>query len=173
MIVIGGDGKLGSALCEFLRATGQKVLYTSRRTYETELGAPGWVYLDMLYPLLPREHLETSWHGVPIMFIVAAVTGIAQCESDPDTWRVNADAPVLLTGQARPLGWHVVFVSSSAVETAPHTAYAMQKAHAELGVLAMGGTVFRPARIATHRYKEAAEALATKCMQSRQIIRWE
>lgn len=152
MLIVGGDAKLGKALAAQLEAAGHPVAWTTRRGKTMAYNVRP---LDMLLdPKLPW--LSPSPR---VVFIVAAITSIARCEQDPTAWRINADAPILLAAAARAQGSHAVFVSSDAVEIAPHTAYAMQKAHAEVGVLALGGAVFRPARIDPERMVDAARAL--------------
>lgn len=154
-VIVGGDSRLGQALDRKL--AGQSVVRTSRRLDTADL------YLDLLDPKL--SDLEFPDAPRVILYLVAAMTGVVQCERDPDSWRVNADAPALLALAARDCNsrscsWRTVFVSSDAVECAPHTAYAKQKAHAESVVLSCGGRVVRPARIGNaQQYEEVAELL--------------
>lgn len=154
-LIVGGDSKLGLALAREFAWISVWLDWTTRRSPVV----PPAIELDLRNPLLPPVEKSIA-SGSRVLFIVAAITGVVQCETDPDAWRVNADAPILLTRQAHPRAWTVVFVSSDAVERAPHTAYAMQKAHAEAGVLALGGIVVRPARMSQPEdYAEVARLM--------------
>jgi dTDP-4-dehydrorhamnose reductase len=147
-LIIGGDSRLGQALVPQLLLGQHEVICTSRRADRRSSD----VFFDMLEPRLATSYCS-GWR----MFIVAAVTGIVKCERDPDAWRINADAPARLARHALN---EAIFVSSDAVEIAPHTAYAKQKAYAELAVLAAGGSVLRPAAITSpEAYESVAKAL--------------
>lgn len=139
-LVIGGRGLIGGTLVGTFRAEGIEVVYTTR---DRQLVAtdPCARYLDLLEPPIYLPLRFTSCHCV---FLIAGVPGVYQCERDPNAWRVNADAPAMLAYQAAQRQWPIVFLSTGAVEIAPHTAYAMQKARAEAVVLALGGAVVRP-----------------------------
>lgn len=167
-LVIGGDGQVGHALVEKLRADGHQVLPTSRHLNQSR--SEGAVRFDMLDPRLPLAEHDPEH----IVFIVAAVTGIMRCESDQDAWRINADGPAALALQAHARGWHVVFVSSDAVETAPRLNYAQAKAYAENVVLALGGCVVRPARILPERLPDLVDLLMRSGIgKIRGLVRWE
>lgn len=143
-LVIGGRGLVGSSLVAKLESQvgtcWEKFIWTSRArgTSEDEY------HLDLLRP-------DAEWllrRACPhVTFIVAAVTGVVRCEEDPQTWRVNADAPIQIAFQAAVENSYTIFVSSDAVIRAPRTAYAMQKARAEAFILGLGGCVVRPSRI--------------------------
>jgi nucleoside-diphosphate-sugar epimerase len=148
-LVVSGTGLVGGALVATLAAQGTPLAFTvrdSQRWAEERLA----IYLDLLHPpiklpgLAQHPRLAALWNTSPTVFLVAGVSGVINCERDPDTWRVNADAPAMLCCQARERGWPVVFLSTGAVEVAPRTAYAQQKAHAEAVVIATGGAVVRP-----------------------------
>lgn len=159
-IIIGGDGKLGQTLAIRLN----KAIVTSRR--------PNAVYpLDLLNPRFPKQ---IDGGTIYTVFHVAAVTSIIQCERDPDTWRVNADAPASLARQAQVLKYPFIFVSSDAVECAPHLAYAKQKAYAELAVLNCEGCVVRPGRIGPEQYGDVADLLIDTAKRGLTgVVRWQ
>jgi len=157
-LVIGGDGMLGSALVADLKNKGHDVSATSR------LHKDASNYLDLYQP----RHYDFP-HGVNVVYLVAAITKVVDCEADPQkTWQVNADAPVELCRAAME-GWsdqtgayfspHVIFISSDAVERAPNLNYSKQKAYAEQYVLARGGAVVRPSRIPQFKVHELATFL--------------
>ena len=171
-LVVGGDGMIGHALVEGLRRREHEVLYTSRRDPEGRVGA---VYLDLLDPQLPEVFMDGADPLTqPVMYLVAAVTGIMRCETDSETWRVNADAPAALARQAaRTRGWSTVFVSSDAVERAPQLKYALQKAYAETAVLGYGGCVVRPGRVAPERVDDLVTTLVGVGEDFRPgLVRW-
>lgn len=149
--VIGGDGGLASVFIPLLTDNGWRVTTTTRRP----VAAPP-LFLDLeQIPLLPDD---AAYRG-GVMFLLAAVTKVVDCEGSAATWRINADAPVELARQGIRLGMHVVFVSSDAVERAPHLAYAKQKAYAESYMLATGQSVLRPARILPDRRRAVAQRM--------------
>lgn len=144
-IVVGGDGKLGSVLCDRLLARDHRVLRTTRRpgfVGDTPRRREEIIHLDLLDPalLLPNREVTQS----DVVYIMAAITGIVPAEQHPDAWRINAEAPIALAMQAKERGLRIVFMSSGTVEKAPHTASARQKSHADLAVLMLGGCVVRP-----------------------------
>lgn len=149
-LVVGGDSRLGAALVRELLGRGVTTNSTTRRRGVGFLQP----FFDLLDPVLHPTYTEGDW----TIFVVAAVTGFGACEKGGDSWRVNADAPGAI---ARACPRRTVFVSSDAVEFAPHTAYAKQKAYAELAVLAAGGLVLRCGPMTTPAiYALAAGALA-------------
>lgn len=165
-LVVGGDSKLGRALCERLSARGHDVVRTSRRLVSS---APGWVYLDMLDPKLPHSDKMVT------VYIMAAITGVVPAESHPDAWRVNAEAPVAIALAASKHGWRTVFMSSGTVERAQHTASAAQKRYVEAIVHALGGCVVRPLpTVPAEKYDEVADLLVDVGEQQRTgVVRWE
>lgn len=93
------------------------------------------------------------------VFMCAAVTGFAACESDPDAYRVNVDAPLRIA-RAMPKTSKFIFLSSEAVRTALHTNYGLMKALAEQGLLAIGNTVaIRLPRVTQENSKEIVEKI--------------
>lgn len=171
VLIVGGNSKLGEELYRVLVDTGDIVSRTTRRRHrpDGDHHASGWLFLDLLEPTLPRVPVD-------VVYLVAAVTRVVDCESDPTSWRVNADAPVVLALQTRDYGVHphIIFVSSDAVERAPHMAYSRQKAHAEGVVLSIGGGVVRPGRISDAGRPALAELLADLGRQRfTGLRRWE
>lgn len=168
-IVIGGDGKLGKALCARLLELDHRVVRTTRQLLPRPALHTGEeiVHLNMLHPVLPESPAD-------VVFIMAAIPGFVPASSDPDAWRVNAEAPVLLAAQARSRGIRIVHVSSGAVERAQETAYGRQKAHADLGVLLLDGCVVRlmPA-VAPANYVEVVDLLIDSAVEDRRgLVRW-
>lgn len=150
MLVVGGDSKLGSVLCDHLAARGHDVVRTSRR----EAPPDGVVNFDMLDPAMPEGSFD-------VVYIMAAITGVVAAETHPDAWCVNAEGPVVLAIEANRRGAHVVFVSSGTVERAPHTASAMQKSYVDLAVTLLGGCVVRPLpAVPPDKYGEVAALIA-------------
>jgi dTDP-4-dehydrorhamnose reductase len=121
-LVIGGDSFIGRQLVNRLGCS-----WTSRH-WET--------HPHQQYNVLcgnPPEWART-------VFMCAAVTGFAACESNPDAYRVNVDAPLRIA-RSMPEGSKFIFLSSEAVRTALHTNYGLMKAMAEHGLLAIGNAV--------------------------------
>lgn len=146
-LVVGGRGLIGSALVALLVGEGRDVRYTTRSLHLVNMD-PRALYLDLLEP---AAELPALPHRCPAVYLIAGASGVFSCERNPDTWRANADAPRALAYQARARGWPVVYLSTGAVELAPHTAYAMQRAAVEAVVLATGGAVVRPRGRVTER----------------------
>jgi nucleoside-diphosphate-sugar epimerase len=141
-LVIGGRGLIGSAVVAALIGQRREVYYTTRSRHQAHV-RPRAIYLDLSEPnaKLPQPGESSSLLNV---FLIAGLPGVIACERDPNAWRVNADSPRMLAQQARAGGASVVYLSTGAVEIAPHAAYAMQKAAVENVVLALGGAVVRP-----------------------------
>lgn len=178
-LIIGGDSRLGSALQVRLEASTawRQVITTSRRAASSR--GDNCLYMDLADPsTIVLSSVAFAAAGEVAVFVVAAVPGFGPCERGGDTWRINADAPGEIARQTAAWGWQgwrTIFVSSDAVEVAPHTAYALQKAYAELAVLAAGGCVVRPARIATPEAYGEVAALLERCARDRGfrgVARW-
>lgn len=170
-IVVGGDGKLGRALCARLLELGHDITRTTRRIGPLPRGRPGeeLAYLDLLDPVLPRGKASA-------LFIMGGIPGFVPASSNPDAWRVNAEAPVLLAMQARSRDIAAIHLSSGAVERAQETAYGRQKAHADLGVLLCGGCVVRLMPVVSpDKYVDVADLLIDAASRRLQgmLIRWE
>lgn len=157
-VVIGGRGLLGSALSkELLRLQHLNPQYDLAMTTRDPNPSGRYCYLNLSneYPRLP-----VIFKG-GVVFLVAAVTSLGAAESQPDAWRINADAPAALALQAVKEQMFPVFVSSDAVEKFPHMAYSKQKAYAETIVLGCGGAVVRPTRIPPERVGGLVQSLVT------------
>lgn len=106
-LIIGIDGKIGSALGERLIGLGWDVMGTSRRS---ERRNKVW-YLDL-------DHL-TSIEDMPLcehLFICAAMTKYEDCRKNPEqARRINVDAPVAITRHFSSSGVHIIFLSTAAV----------------------------------------------------------
>lgn len=159
MLVVGGDGRLGSVLVSHLLARSHEVVATTRRA----VGAGDYpvryrecvVELDLRDPVLPDGSFD-------VVYLMAAITGVVAAENHPHAWRVNAEAPASLALQAQARGAHVVFMSSGTVEKAPHTASAAQKRYVDLIVTLLGGCVVRPLpMVPPDKYAEVADLLAS------------
>lgn len=145
-LIIGGDGALGKVLRT--RVAGEQWKATTRREIKHDWSGStsptpwiGAILLDLSKPIgdLP---------AADFVYLVAAVTKIAECERDQaGTWVVNADAPVEIGRRYVAKGAFVVFVSSDAVEFMGHSAYGRQKAYVESFMLTIGAAVVRPSRI--------------------------
>ena len=172
-LVIGGDGNLGQALCCELAAQGLMFTRTTRR--EIDHFHPSIVHCD-LRDFDPSAGLwAVATPARRVIYIMAAITGIMRAETDPDAWRVNAEAPLLIAQKARAVGHHVVFISSGTVERAPHTALARQKSYADQAVLMLGGCVVRPLPyVEPDKYVELARLLIQVGLARRTgVVRWE
>lgn len=174
-LVVGGHGRLGPPLREALEKRGHEVHWTSRRRTDDKL--PNWChrhYLDLLEPELPDVSWATYPENCPVVYLMAAVTGVVPAERHHDAWRVNAEGPLMLALQAARRCWHIVSMSSGTVELAPHSASAMQKAYLDAQVLALGGTVVRPMPfVQPEWYDELANLLVDVGEQRRWgIVRW-
>lgn len=137
-LVIGGDGRVGSALVRELQYRGLDYAFTSRTTRRG-----GSHYLDLSqWPLTNVPIADT-------IYLVAAIPSFVAAEDDPrGTWRVNVDAPLAIArGQSEA---KIVFVSSDAVSFCGHTEYGRQKAHVEAALY------FRP-RTSIVRSRRLAE----------------
>jgi len=154
-LVVGADGMLGRELLSSLRQDGANVLGTSRREGSQHLR------LD-----LSEIGGETDLPPADIVILTAAMTRIADCESDPKTsHRINVSAPLSLAKHA----WQehnafVVFISSSGVfdgvnelpnpqtHPRPLNLYGRQKTEAEAALTEaavdnFGLAIIRPTKI--------------------------
>lgn len=148
-LIVGGDGLIGKALVNTLRADTAEVYATSRRP---DVRDPRVVTLDLSGnpdDLFRDDRIrEFATDGRLTVFMSAAMTKIADCEQDPVRTRlVNVTNTVELGGKLLAAGARVVFISSNAIfsgllpfptETAvpaPNNNYGRQKAEAEQALL--------------------------------------
>jgi dTDP-4-dehydrorhamnose reductase len=161
-LVIGGNGLLGSALCARLAAQAYKWTATTRRDSDQQTS-----FLNLAQPIgvLPPAD---------IVYIVAAVPKIYECESNPLTWTINVDAPIAIARQMAERDSFVVFVSSAAVEEAGHLAYARQKAQVESYINTINGAIVRPSHIASDRAPHLANFMIDIGLSRiRGVYRWK
>ncbi|MEM9295680.1 MAG: sugar nucleotide-binding protein [Planctomycetota bacterium] len=107
VVVIGGDGVIGSALREELARRGVACVWTSRRG-----GDAGALGLDL-------EADPAGWPSLPeadAAFVCAGMTKLAGCAAEPDrAWLVNVERTALLTGLLAARSGVVVNLSTSQV----------------------------------------------------------
>lgn len=133
ILIVGGDGAIGSALAGYLPQTGLEVIKTTRRK-----GGEG-LFLDL--EDLPKN---LEFPGVSVAVICAGIGSVAQCESNPNlTARVNVEAPKRIIEEVVGRGGRIVFLSTTHVfdgeksfyatgdERNPITNYGRQKAEVE------------------------------------------
>jgi dTDP-4-dehydrorhamnose reductase len=138
ILVVGGDGLVGSALAACLASRGRRVLATTRRTECVSAQRP---LLDLGMP----DAFEIP-DGVYRACIVAATTNYGRCETDPDAWRINVETIPRLAARLLEHGLRVSFLSTNTVfggerpwpaEDDPHApgiAYATQKSEGEAAI---------------------------------------
>lgn len=137
-LIVGGDSCIGIALAGVLPGavrTTRKPSFTLNPIY-FDLSTPRTLPADVL-------RLDTA-------FLCAGIKGFKECERDPLSWRVNVDGILAMGKQLMRAGVFVVYVSTDAVEWSD-SAYARQKAHAELGLQAFGD----PAIVRCQRFDAA------------------
>ncbi len=145
ILVVGGDGLIGRALVQKMRALGCCVYWTTRQP-----GVVGAIELSM--EKVPFEG-SPNLNEYDSIVITAAVTEQAACLSDPETsYLVNVEAPKVLARAAMASGAKVIFLSSNLVlggdqpflrpeaPLAPVGAYAQMKAEAERCLRALPGS---------------------------------
>ena len=157
-LIVGGDSLIGQTLAKQLGIRGYKVAATSRRSMVTSTK-----YTIDLATLDGVDRLPDC----KVMIIVAAETGFAKCEAEPDrTSQINVSAPIKLARRAMAGGARVLFLSSLAVHSQsamnpseddsliPDTSYGAQKKQAEEGLQALPGqlSIFRPSKIISAEY---------------------
>ena len=117
-LILGANGYIGQALAEVMEESGCDVSVLSRQEFDITTEVPSdWNY--------------------DAVFICAGMSKFIECEEDRMAYRVNVDGPM---GIARKIP-KMVYLSSDVVERALHTGYGLQKAVAEVGLLAMGNVV--------------------------------
>lgn len=115
-LIAGGDGQIGGALIPALSAGGASVRWTSRRK-----GAKhDALLLDLRsferdsFPGSPLgKHIQANR---PTVLLTAAMTGLKDCEADPEaTRRVNVTNTLSFASECLSAGCFVVYLSSNAV----------------------------------------------------------
>jgi len=143
ILVVGGDGTIGRALCAELLARGLSVTTTSRRAGH----CADIVQLDLVQD--PEDWLPPS---IPdLAFLCAGVTGLAACAQDPaGTARINVGHVLSLARRLAGLGCRVVYPSTNLVldgnrpflpadsPLRPACEYGRQKAEVERQLAALG-----------------------------------
>lgn len=156
VLVVGGDGAIGAALCRALRGKGASVHAGTRRP---ALVGPGRPQVDLGKSAWPA--LDGTAYASAV--IAGGATGIATCNADPDgTWRINVDGVGRLAHVLARRGTQVILLSTSHVfdgrrrfpgpsdPVSPTDAYGRQRVEAERQILALpGGAVLRLAKVLT------------------------
>ena len=143
VLIVGGDGVIGSALNKCLLAEGYQVTCSTRR-HGDHCGTS--VYLDLQEPAsfatIKNRHFDAA-------VICGAITSIQECEQNPaQTRQVNVDGTLAIADLLAESGSHLLFLSTNLVfdggkpttqasETRnPLTEYGRQKASVEEALLA-------------------------------------
>lgn len=142
VLIVGGDGIIGSALNKRLLAEGYQVTCSSRR--------PG-VYGDtsLYLDLQDSDSFFTiKDRRFDAAVLCGAITSIEKCEEDPErTRQVNVDGTLALSDLLAEAGSHLFFLSTNMVfdgskpnakssdARSPLTEYGRQKAAAEVALL--------------------------------------
>lgn len=157
-LIIGGDGLIGAALADKLRAESCVVLATSRRAKSNR---PDTIPFDLagnVQGLFADARIpECASRGELITVLAAAVTGIAECARDPQaSHRVNVTNTVELGRELLARGSALMFISTNAVfsgrapcptdltEPDPVTTYGAQKAEVEKTLLGIQAIMSEP-----------------------------
>ena len=118
-LILGSNGYIGQALAEVMEEMGCDVSALSRQDFDVTGEVP----------------VEFANHDA--VFMCAGMSKFIECEEDRMAYRVNVDAPLAIARCSNKF----VYLSSDVVERALHTSYGLQKALAEVGLLAIGNTV--------------------------------
>ena len=174
ILVIGGDGIIGSGLAAQFRSAGNRVMYTSRRNHK--------IPSDCLQ--LDLENVDDLCCTAEVVIICAAIHDYKTCERYPNqSRRLNVDNTVKLATNLYSRGAHIIFLSTSGVfngtepgfraETPPAATTEMgrQKMDGEKGILALGNrtTILRSTKLISTKTPRIAEWLAA--LSAQQIIR--
>jgi len=174
MLVVGGDGIIGSSLVAQFRGAGNRIMYTSRRKHK--------IPSDCLQ--LDLESVDDLSCTAEVVIICAAIHDYETCERYPNqSRRVNVENTVKLATNLYSRGAHIIFLSTSGVfngtepefraETLPAATTEMgrQKMDGEKGILALGNrtTIVRSTKLISTKTPRIAEWLAA--LNAQQIIR--
>lgn len=117
--MISADSQIGQAMLAALSERGYEHTATSRRIDSK------WHPFNLLNP----------WGRLPIAsvtYLGSGINGFADCAADVlKSWHINVDGNRRAATQQVNRGGRVVFLSSCAVETHPHTVYGALKRHTE------------------------------------------
>lgn len=108
VLVIGVNSQIGSELFKKLKKESYNVYGTTRKAEKTEE--------DFLYFDLSKPNFDTDLTKYDCVVICAAITNIAQCESDPDTCeQINSINTIALIDKCVKSKCFVIFLSTNAV----------------------------------------------------------
>ena len=177
VLLVGGDGWIGSALSAHLSSAGHQVAASTRRL--TGAG-PERPFLDLGAPEMGLAALPDA----DVAVLCAAVARLRDCTADPvGSARINVDGTLAVAGALAKRGAYVLLLSTDKVfdgtqarrrreEThCPIAEYGRQKAAAEAGVLALGP---RSAVLRLSKVLAPSEALVrdwTKALGAKRPIR--
>lgn len=136
-LIIGGDSTLGSAIADYLFASGEDFIITTRRIDHI---SPSRIFLDLNYDV---SHWRVP-SGITIAYFCAAITSLEKCYQDPTvTKQVNVINTLRLIEKLTQKNIFVIFPSTNLVfdgsiplrktddEVCPKTEYGHQKAIVE------------------------------------------
>ncbi len=140
VLVVGGTSYIGSALVSALRSRRIETDYTTRES------------VNLLHPIKILPIYDVA-------YICAAITKFVDCETNPDAFRVNVDAPREIAECLLPA--RIIFLSSEAVERALHTNYGMHKALAEINLRTVCKPIIvRLSKVSEERLDDCTDFLA-------------
>lgn len=152
-LVIGGNGLIGTALCAEIRGRGLPCVGTSRRQgdlkcipHDLRITDPDWVPN-------PAGQVDGT------VYLVAAIVGFGPCETNPESWMINVDGPIMLARLYKDVGAFIVFISSDVVEMPGAAAYQIQKRQVEAYIHSIDGAIIRPSKVAPERAGELAKVI--------------
>ena len=143
VLIIGGDGAIGSHLSRSLSSAGNNIVSTTRNV---KIASPSRPFLDI-------STIQTGWRNsaCDVAYICAAITSTANCEVNPRlTRRVNVEGALRVAQSIHNIGGFVVFLSTTLVfdgltpyaqiddPVSPTTEYGRQKAEVESALIDMG-----------------------------------
>lgn len=161
-LVVGGNGLIGSALAEVLHERCIDVNVTTRRPHQH-----GRLFLDLSQPIPEMPPAD-------VVFLVAAMPKVFDCQGSELAWRVNADAPIEIAQHYHfDMDAHVTFVSSDSIHRFGSCDYARAKLHVEGVLHGMRASIIRPAPVAKDRASECAAFIADVGLKRlRGVHRW-
>ena len=108
ILVVGANSQIGSALIKHLRKESYNVFGTTRKAENNNK--------DLLYFDLSEPNLNIDFSKYECVIICAAITNIAQCESEPEKCeRINSTNTIALIDKCVASKCFVIFLSSNAV----------------------------------------------------------